>query len=455
MYMEAQYKALSMEYDLIQTMRNSGGDSGKVSSRSMELTKSLREYIAQVKTTIKQVADAAGAKPSEADKRYLFALKYWGADSAYLTALVMYEYLNLKTEAMEALDKLPDQWPDSDDVLRKATVYEVRKHIAAGEIDKAIEHIEEMKKTHPEEANVLMQEVIGQLRNSIHEIEHDDSRAAELKMQRDAYLHFATELLKTHPNDYSFKQMLADASLESGQLDEALTKFEELAKIEQDNRAAKEKGADDFVDKLAGAMEKAQGNLPEIIRLAEDLPKAVKRQGIEPSTRGYLGALATILTYAKKPATDPEDARDRAGQVVKEYKSAMTGLRKDLKLVIPRDSVNMGGLARLYKARKEYTKALENYNPLVAGLWVTANDKGLSEQSRKSYLAQYGQALLERTECKYEYFSATADAQKKKEQMTNLLLEIKTFRDKDPLLWGQYAEFNAIEAKAQKIVGTK
>ena len=42
-----------------------------------------------------------------------------------------------------------------------------------------------------------------------------------------------------------------------------------------------------------------------------------------------------------------------------------------------------------------------------------------------------------------------------KEQMTNLLLEIKTFRDKDPLLWGQYAEFNAIEAKAQKIVGTK
>ncbi len=368
-----------------------------------------------------------------------------------MAAVVTCEYLpNLRKEGMESLDKLPEQWPDATDVLRDATAYEVQKHIEANEIPEASQHIEEMRKKYPAEANALMKQVIVKLRDRIHQNDRDPAQVEEVKKERQMYLSFARELLKTHPDEYSFKQMLADALLEDGQLDEAFKMFEQLARIEQDNREAKEKTIDQFVDKLASAMDKAQGNLPEVNRLADELPKAVKEKGIDPSTRGYLGVLTTVLAYAKKESTNPEDAQERAGQVVQAYKAAMTGLRKDLKNIIPRDSVNMGGLARLYMARKEYEKALEYYKTLVAALWVTANDKTISEQSRKNYMAQYGQALLEQTQCKYEVFAAMADAKKKKEQMQNLLLQIKTFRDKDPQLWGLYADFNKIESDAQK-----
>jgi hypothetical protein len=370
-------------------------------------------------------------------------------------AFAMCEYLNLRKEGMDILDKMPDQWPDSTDALRDATDYEVRKHIEAGEINEASEHIAEMRKKYPEEANGLMQQVIGKLRKQIHDSENDPSKAPELAKQRNTYLLFANELLKTHAGDYSFEQMKADALLQNRQLDESLTMFEKLAKTEQDNRAATEKKIDDFVDKLATAMDKAQGNIPEVIRLGDEFPKMAREKGIDPAVKGYAGTLSTVLAYAKKLTTDPEDALERAKQVTQAYKQALAGLRKDLKGVIPRDAVNMAGLAKLYKLQKKYDKALENYNPLVAGLGVMLSDRTLSEQSRKSYMAQYGQTVLERTQCKYEYFLTTADAKKQKAQMQNLIAEIKGYRDRDPQLWGLLDDFNTIEKNAQKAAGIK
>jgi hypothetical protein len=453
-YMYSQYKALSMEYDMIQTVHDTGGDNAKVSALSGEFIKRLGEYVNRVKDAIKPLADAS-AKLSDGDTQYLAALRYWGADSAFLCDVVKCEYLNLKTQAMDDLDKLPAQWPDSPDVLEKATVYEVQQHIALGEITQASEHIEEMKKLHPHEANALMQLVIGKLRKQIHDIENKPDKAPEFKRQREMYLKFADDLLKTHPNDYAFEQMRADALLVSDQFDEALKMFEQLAKTEQENRAASEKVADAFVDKLAAAMDKAQGNIPEVLQLAEEFPKAVKEKRIDASSKGYAGALATVLAYAKGTTTDPADAEERARQVVQAYKAAMTGLRKDLKVDIPRDSVNMAGLAKLYYLQKKYEKALENYMPLVSGLWVTANDKHVPEDLRKSYLAQYAQALLDKTRCEYEYFMTTADLQKKKKQMQNLDLRIKEFHDRNSEFWGLYADFNKIDSEAKTIAESK
>ena len=454
MYMEAQHRALGMEYNVIMTMHDTGGETAKIGSAAGEFSTRLQEYVKQVKSTITQVTGTAGAKPSDDDKRYLGALKYWGADSAFLSSVVMCDYLNLRKEGMDALDKLPDQWPDVDDVLRDATDYEVRKHIEASEINEASEHIEAMRRKYPDKANALMQQVIGKLRKQIHDSENDPSKIAQVKKQRETYLTFSNELLKTHPGDYSFEQMHADALLQNGQLDEALVKFEGLAKTEQDNRVAKEKKTDEFVDSLAAAMDKAQGNIPEVLRLAEELPKVVREKGIDPSAKGYMGALATVLAYAKKPTTDPEDAQERAKQVTQVFKQALAGLRKDLKATLPRDAVNMAGLAKLYKLQKKYDKALENYNPLVAGLGVMVNDRLSSEQTRKSYVAQYAQTLLERTQCKYEFFLTTADAKKKKSQMQNLVLEIKAYKDRDSELWGLFKDFHQIESDAQKAAGT-
>jgi tetratricopeptide (TPR) repeat protein len=442
-----------MEYDMIQSIHDNGGDTGKVSGLSTEFTKHLADYVKRVKAAIAQVSGAGAS--SDDDKKYLVALNYWGADSAFLSDVVMCEYLDLKAKAMDDLDKLPAQWPDSSDVLQKATVYEVQQHIAAGEITQASEHIDEMKQAHPAEANALMQLVIGKLRKQIHDLENKPDKAAEFKKQCDMYLKFAAELLKTHPNDYAFTQMRADALLVNRQFDEALTMFEQLAKTEQDNRVASEKKADEFVDKLAGAMDKAQGNIPDVLRLAEGFPKILKDRGMDASTKGYAGALATVFAYAKGTTTDPADAEERAKQVVQAYKAAMSGLRKDLKVGIPRDSVNMAGLAKLYYLQKKYDKALENYNPLVAGLWVTATNKNTPEDVRKPYLAQYAQALLDRTQCEYEYFMTTPDPQKKKTQMQNLVLKIKELRNRDSELWGMYAGFNKIESDAKNIAGIK
>ena len=394
MSMEARHTALGLEFEKLNALKQIG------KTPEEQLTTQAKQFTARAG---QYSSDVAAAAKAATDGAFKTKLDEWGADSEFMATIVMYEQLNQKAAAMAKLRELPGKWPKTT-VLLSAKEYEIRKLVESGDAVKAAGEVEALRKDHPEQATALMRLVINQLQKSIAKLRMDKAKAQDLAKARKIYLELAT-ILKSAPGEAgasdAFKQMYADALLENGRTDEALGIFEGLNLAEQANRKKEEAKFDADVDKLAAPVSVHRDDAAGLIKIAEDLPKTMAEKYNLSTNRGYLQSLALAVEYLKKgKREDVDDYKFRTKQLVDRLGGAFTGLRKDLKNTIPRDSVNIYGLARAYRgqaqrlrgeaAAKKYDQALKHYRMLVDGI------------DPREHKSKHWEAQLEYCQCAYE-----------------------------------------------------
>lgn len=425
MSVEARHVSLNLEYQMLDAMKQLNASKDQIDSRAKTLVDGLEQFAKQ--------CEELTAKVSEKD--YQQNLREWAADGIFTAAMVRYEHLGQEDQALAVIRQLPQKWPNTR-VLLVAKEYEIRKLIERQQTDAAVAQINQLKAQRPEQAQDLMQLVINQLRARISQLRNDPAQSAQLDKTRKTYIDFATQLLEKNKDaapqaQYSFKQMYADALLENGKAQEALTLFEALNGVEKTRRAEKEKIVDTEVDAMVVQMNKVKDSRAGIEKLAEDFPAQVQKEGIDPERKGYARALKVSLNYFKQAnQADATDVAFRTKQLEEKLKEAYSDLRKDLKNTIPTDSVNIYGLARSYRLMKKYNESIANYQLLTNGIDAVR------------YRLQHWQAQLEYCQCLLEGFKAD------KKSMRNLTLLIRDYRQKDAELGGLAKEFEKLEAQA-------
>lgn len=438
-FMDTQHVALNLEFEKLSAMKTIGTDANELNAAADDFTRRLREYSKQAQALIKEIKD---------DQAFLQFVTDWGADATFTCAIVMYEQLGLKSEALTLIRELPENWKAAETVLLQANVFEIRKLTEEKNTREAVEKINQLRKNHPEQASGLMRLVIEQLRLQIEKLREDPTPGSQerLKSSRAIYLDFATDLRRSvqgqsEEERMPFDQMYGDALVENDRLQEALVEFEKISAFQNSRREAKEKEFDVYVDKWVAQMEKIKGNPTDLIRMGEEFPILLQKNQIDPAQRGYAQALKIAVSYSKQTSSSKEDFEFRAKQVATKLNDAFTGLRKDLKRSITRDFVTLYGMARCYQAQKDYDKAIKIYIELVDGL-DPVNSR-----------LQYGRMQLELIQSIFDAALANTDKAKRTSMLENLLLRIKRFREMDNQLWGRYGEMNQVEAQIKQALG--
>jgi len=432
-YMQARYMALRLRAKLLDESaspeakdpanREAAGllrpytDTGTLRSKLLEYSRTAAEKARQ----------ATGAEKSE--------LMRWGAEAAFQASVIEYDNLGMKAEALGRIALLPSAWPGTP-VLRSVAEFEIRKLVEQGEVGQAIEKVENFRRQYPDEASELLSLVLENVRGRIGEMHRRAEMADELKRYREVYLSFARDLYtraeqsQADPQQlYRLRQMYADALLENAQADEALELFQKCAAEDEAQRTRETHRIEQEFEGKRRALAAAGRNVPRLEDLAESHRKQALQLGLAETAE--MAGLRHALRQLKE-TEDVELRRRKAADVTRALKAAYDSLEQAIRNSLPVDANNVRGLARCYRAKKQYADALKQYLALVRGL----------DASRHPTL--YWEAQLEYCQTVLEGFAGDKDA------MERLLIRIRQLQLEDGNMGGLRGKFMTVAAGARE-----
>jgi len=425
-HMDARYRALKLRSDLLAL-----SDASPSAERRManELVTLLEAYS----------AEAAKAVEHASDRELADELRRWGARTDFLAGEILYERLNQTESALAKIRQLSQKWPGTP-VLQEAAEFEIRKLVEAGRIDQAIGKVDEFRRKYdPDEAQQLIELIVKQIRKRIEALEGKVGRAAALERYRKVFLRFAEDLFtraEKFPAEqaYPFRLMYADALLENGKADEALKQLKLLEAYDSEQRGLEAAKIDAVINELLKAAEAAKGDRRRLAQTARRYFELLGQYGFQRKDFGKAEQVGNAVAYLEKAPESPQQG-EQLDALQKLLVKALEDLRPRLKRTLAMQYATINGLAKAYRLRKEYPKAVEFFNELVGGIDKTQHPK------------LYWASQLDLCECILEGWP------EEKETMKKLMLRIRHLREfEDPLMGGLYGRFKFVEDEAAKLL---
>ncbi len=357
-YMDARFRTLDLRYRILE--KDDELAKQKRNNEAEKLASALEAYAKEAAEKAKQTSDQSMSKD----------LRQWGARSHFLAAVIYYDILERKIIARQKLDNLPEKWPGTP-AVRRGAEFEIRKLAAEGQTEEAINKLEDFREKYPQQAGQLINLVIREVRSEIRELRQSDTGSSQLENYKQAYLKFATDLHQraqdaSPQRKYSMNQMYAEALLENGQAEKALSIFQECREYEKKQNQQKinriEKQLKDQLAKIEAAQNAAQLRV-----LAEKFLKNLLEYGIE--TDDIAPAQDVEYAVRKLPEIKDDSVRsDLANRLRNELRKSQNKLAEILKQNLPVDATNLRGLAKAHQALGNYEKSLDFYSQLTAGI---------------------------------------------------------------------------------------
>lgn len=424
-FMEARYLGLELRVGLLRT---GGGAATLRRRKAQELVGMLMSY----------GGDAAAAAGKTDDKAFAESLRSRGAQAEFYAAEILYNELDQRSRALQALKSLPARWPGTA-ILPDSEEFEIRKLLEASQIDRAIEKVEAFRQRYPRQGGQLIHLLLRQIRQRIRTLRDDPRRTEELGRYRAVYLRFSRDLhdragaQKLGPRwMYAFKKMYADALLEASRPAEALELFEQAAAYDAELRRREAGSVDEKFEEKLKAIDAAKHNIGLIKQLAAEYFAMLSASGLKVEDSPQAEALKSALDFLGSSRDTRREGLHLA-VVARKAKEAYVAMRDSLKSALPVDAENIHGLARAHRELKEYDKALKRYGQLVRGI------------DRSRHPALYWSVQLDRCRCFLEACGDNA------ESMRRLVTLIRQLRIEDPRMGGLGGKFDAIAVRADRL----
>ncbi len=377
----------------------------------------------------------AGDSP---DAAYVKNLQQWGAISAFRAAMLMYEKLDRKSDALRALKMIPSHWPDTN-ILPSVWEFEISKLIEQEQTTLAIEKIDAFSRKHPDKARSLISLVVSQIRQRIERMRGDEARAAELADYQRIFYRFGEDVYasalakKLSPEKmYPIEQMRAEALLAGGKKSESLALFARCAQNDARQRAVATGKIDQQIDAQLEAISKASDSVSTTSHLVSEYFQMITSSG--DNVDGIPEAIdlkAALISLDQAKESRPQ--AEMLALTVERLKRCYEKLRHQRKRAIPVDATNIRGLARASYALSNYTESLRYYSELIEGI----------DASRSPEF--YWSTQLERSMCMLEAFKTDT------KQMKRLAILIRQLRLTDRTMGNLAESFGAVLAKAEKL----
>lgn len=441
-HMEARHLALHCRVDKIASLT----DRAAQQKLAGEVVTLLSAYSADA-------AKAAAQATAEKKDAAAASLREWGAQSDYMAAMMDYDYLDRRPQGNQMLQQLGAKWPGTS-ILRASAETLIRKKLEEGKIDDAIALVEDFRKNYAQSESQIIASVVEQIQARIKTLRYSlqPADAAELSRYRKAYYKFAQVLYQNLTKTpgaapgqlYSYRQLLADGTLEGG-LDaqaqgdaagalkifgEALGLFEQCKAQDDAARTAQAAAIEAKFAQKIQAVQKASG-LALFNLASEFLTKELAAYQVPARNVSAAMMLQSMLRASQgaQAAHEQDDAALRTAIL-----NAYAGLAKYLKRGLAIDSVNMWGLARTHVALKQYDKALALFKQLTDGI------------DRSQHEAMYWQAEYEYCACCLQGFADD------KKVMAGLGMRIRQLRldNTGSTMSGLLPLLNGIQAQAEQ-----
>ena len=180
---------------------------------------------------------------TDADKKDL--LLRLGAEADFLVAEVLKNERKDLPAAIEHVNGLAQRWPGQKDILERAEAWNIGVMLENNQTARAIEAFQSFRQTNPDKANLMITIVVRVIRGRLADLRDEELRGvkdhqAELQKMREVYLQFARQAYDATASAaakdrYAYRQILAEALVENGKADEAITLFDELRRAEPDD----------------------------------------------------------------------------------------------------------------------------------------------------------------------------------------------------------------------------
>ena len=426
--LEAGYFELDIQYRMLQ---------GKpVDATTKEKARVLMRKMLAYAMKVKPMVQSAKGE----DKK---KMGQWGAVTAFHAELLRYEYLGDETTALSRIETLADKWPGTR-ALVDSRIFLIRKLLSRGQVARGVEEFEKFQAKYGDtQAQVLMQDVVETLKETIDELVPKDEQKEELASFRKAYLDFATQVYeskKDSPNKAerdSVTMLRGDALVQSGDAGngaKALVLFEALKK-EQD--ATKKVKVAAIATKMEGYIKTVKSTPDDInqVRLRKtEFDKSMDTLGLS-DWNGYTRvSVRTAFKRLNNKDLAPKDVVNACKaakyRLTRAYKSAQKTLSRRVEV----NANVIRGLARAYMLTGQPAKALPYLRMLTAGLSATTNR------------AMYWEAWLDMAKAQYEVHK---DDPKRLVQLRGM---IQKLRAQDRSMGGARfkGQFNDLDAKARR-----
>ncbi len=385
-------------------------------------------------------------------------LKEWGARAELRAGMVILPTDGTELRGSNVLKAIPQRWPGTV-AEGEAIEFLISFLINSDKTDKAIDLLEDFRKTHPDRAGHLIQRVIQQIQVRIENFRMQIEKRLELNRFRGIYYNFTKDLferVKDQPmkDRYELTQLYASGLVEKGYsagaeagkpfFQEALKLYQECETYDASRRGEKakqiEKQLDDETKSVLDQAKDSEGDKKAL----EDYKKLLEKYQVDLSTiSGPFEINGAIEIMDQSPA---EEKARRQEKVVSEFKQHLTKLKEDQLRTIPSDAENLPGLARCNSELGDYSKAAEYYDTAVKGLeyWRTQPEGPDKDRVKKLYY----RLLLEQCENILKGFSG------KKASMESLTRRIKMLQALDAQMGGLGPQFDSVITRAQEALRT-
>jgi hypothetical protein len=363
----------------------------------------------------------------------------------FLAERIRYEVLDQKAEAIAAIEKLADRWPDTN-VLRESQEYLIRALVERGEVAAAVQQLRDFEKRYGQaQAEDLMAVVIDGLSGRIQDLVAEGGKEAELDQYRKAYLDFARKYYEQRIGEadqdekYRITLLLADALIQSGtqaNAKEALGLFQQLQSIEESRRKAREKEIADYFQQQRQKVQRAGDVISAIELLHKDWKSAVekfdaadweRRSGSGMMIRHAWSKLQAAKAGGEGVDATPQEAAEALRATISR---GYDQLEPVAKRTIARNATVFLGLAHCQRLSGEYGKAAEMYRQVINGLNPNTNPAMYAE-SQLGYVQSIYQSNIE-----------------KPDALQKLDTYIEQLRSMSPNFWGRdrfLPQFNRIQ----------
>jgi tetratricopeptide (TPR) repeat protein len=430
---EARFQALAARARLVE-LKNLSADQRRVEAN--RIAGELHAYASKVRPLAQQAQDPGEAK----------TLREWGAQAEFIRARLLYEQMDQRRLAMEALEQLPQRWPNTS-VLVAAQQMRIQKLIEesgeagqSAKLDRAIEMVNKFRDDHPAEAEALMSLTVNEIRQRIDQLRLA-GRDADARKYGEAYLKFAKVLYDKAASEkveaekmYGIQQMYADALLAAGNAEDAIKLFEQCRQINERRREQRLEQVSQRYKALISQCREASTNLTRLQGLAKQYFERLKALGIDKASVGPAMNVEIALQQLSKVQQDNPQAQPEAmsllSRVLVEAYEHLQGIEKNS---IPTDATNLHGLARAKAQMGNHAESLELYKQLLGGL------------NASRHAALYWRLQLEQAETIVAGFADDARS------MRRLAYRIVQLREQDRQMGGLFERFEAVRTQASKL----
>ncbi len=280
--LEAEFLTMALETELL---LNEDIPETERRSEARDLAGKLSDYADKVAGILES------EQPADAED-----LRGWGAEADFLAIRLEFDVLDRGEEALARVRDMSERWP-GDETLRRAAEFEIRQLVEMDRTDDAIDRVDQFREEYPEQAKEVVHLVAWQVRERLRELEAQAGTAQQRDQLAEVFVQFASDLYQraddlSQEERYPFKQMYAEALVESGDAERALEFFERCREFDEQRRQQDPELSVDAANirGLARAHQEL-GNYSESARLYSDLV-----DGLDPEDRLYW---RTELEYAR------------------------------------------------------------------------------------------------------------------------------------------------------------